>query len=78
MCVSQQGANKTALYVEDLRMRLTPPTNTAFVLAVLIFLVGLLGHHIPQVAALIPFSGNYYIPVIAFVILAIGNLVEGV
>lgn len=57
--------------------RLTAPTNGTFIIALLVFLVGLLGHNIPQVAGAIAFSGNYYVPVVAFLILMVGNLIRG-
>lgn len=58
--------------------RLTPPTNTTFLISLLIFLLGLIAHFVPQVAAGIPLSGSYWMPVAAYIVLGLGNLVRGI
>ncbi len=59
-------------------MQLTPPTNTTFFISLLIFLVGAIGHYVPQVAANVPLSGSWWAPAAAYILLAIGALVRGV
>jgi hypothetical protein len=58
-------------------MRLTPPTNATFFVSLLILFVAILAHFVPQVAANIPFSGSFWTPVLAYVILMLGNTVKG-
>ncbi|MBI4724972.1 MAG: hypothetical protein HY765_08350 [Rhodomicrobium sp.] len=58
--------------------RLTPPTNTTFFVSLLIFLLAVLGHFVPQVAASVPLSGSWWAPAAAYILLAIGVTVRGV
>jgi hypothetical protein len=58
--------------------RLTPPTNSTFLISLIIFLVGAVAHFVPQVAANIPLSGSWWAPAAAYILLAIGVLVRGV
>lgn len=57
---------------------LTPPTNTTFLVSLVLFLVGLIAHFVPQVAANVPLSGSYWVPAAAYILLAVGALVRGV
>jgi hypothetical protein len=58
--------------------RLTPPTNTTFFVSLFFFVLAVLGHAVPQVAAAVPFSASWWAPVAAYIVLAIGVLVRGV
>jgi hypothetical protein len=58
-------------------MRLTPPTNATFFVSLLLIIIALLAHFVPQVAANIPFSGSFWTPVAAYLILMLGNVVKG-
>ncbi len=58
--------------------RLTPPTKTTFLISLLILLFGVCGHTVPQFAGSVPLSASWWMPVAAYILLAIGVLVRGV
>ncbi len=58
-------------------MRLSPPTSSTFFISLLIMIVALVAHFVPQVAAAVPFSGSFWAPVAAYVILMLGNVLRG-
>ena len=57
---------------------LTPPTTTTFVISLLILLVGVAAQFVPQVAGSLHFTASYWLPVLAYVVLALGVLIRGV
>jgi hypothetical protein len=58
--------------------QLTPPTRTTFFVSLIIFLIGVIGHLIPEVGAKLPYSTTWAYPAVAYILLAIGVLVRGV
>jgi hypothetical protein len=54
--------------------RLTPPTNTTFIVSIIPFLLGLLGHFAP---GSVPIGGSWAL-IAAYIVLAAGVLVRGV
>jgi hypothetical protein len=75
---SVAGALYISRYSGDIMTDLTPPTNTTFFISLILFLVGLIAHFVPQVAANVPFSGSYWIPAAAYILLGVGVTVRGV
>lgn len=58
-------------------MNLSPPTNSTFFISLLVILVAVVAHFVPQVAAAVPFSGSFWAPVAAYVVLMLGNVLRG-
>jgi hypothetical protein len=54
--------------------RLTPPTNTTFIVSIILFLLGVLGHFSP---GSVPIGGAWGL-IAAYIVLAIGVLVRGI
>lgn len=56
-------------------MNLTPPTTAVFLISVILAALAIIGHFVP-----IPFvtENGFWVAIVAFVILAIGNLFRGV
>jgi hypothetical protein len=56
-------------------MNLTPPTTVVFVISLILALLALVGHFVP-----IPFMSEhgYWVAIIAYVVLAVGNIAKGV
>jgi hypothetical protein len=57
--------------------RLTPPTPTTFLISLALALAGVLGLYVPQIANLVPIS-MFWLVVIAYLVLCVGNLVRGI
>jgi hypothetical protein len=58
-------------------MSLTPPTNATFLVSLILVIIAIVAHFVPQFAAAVPFSGNFWAPVAAYIVLMLGNLVRG-
>lgn len=58
-------------------MTLSPPTKMTFRLSILIAIMALLVQYIPQVGAYFPNSAGFLLALIAFVLLALGNVLKG-
>ncbi len=58
-------------------MQLTPPTSTTFFLSLILAIFAVALPYIPGLAGHIPLD-KFYIAVIAYLILLVGNLVRGV
>lgn len=56
-------------------MNLTPPTTVVFVISLILALLALIGHFVQ-----IPFMSEhgYWVAIIAYVVLAVGNIAKGV
>jgi hypothetical protein len=56
-------------------MNLTPPTTVVFVISLILALLALIGHFVQ-----IPFmsENGYWVAIIAYVVLAVGNIAKGV
>jgi hypothetical protein len=54
--------------------RLTPPTQTTFVISLILFLLGLISQFAP---GSVPFGGPWVL-IAAYIVLAIGVLVRGI
>lgn len=57
-------------------MKLNAPTNLAFLIAVILFVAGILFSFIAKLAALVAFPLGTILLIAAFVILALGNLLK--
>jgi hypothetical protein len=57
--------------------RLTPPTMGTFLVSLVLIILALVAHYVPQVAAAVPLSGSFWTPVAAYIVLMLGVLVKG-
>jgi hypothetical protein len=61
----------------DTMPRLTPPTPTTFLISVIVAVLAILGHQLPQLATHIPLN-LFWLMVIAWLVLFFGNLIKGI
>jgi hypothetical protein len=57
-------------------LRLTPPTTTTLVISAILAILALAGHYSPEISSLIPMN-IFWLVVIAYVVLLLGNLIRG-
>ncbi len=57
-------------------MRLTPPTNAAFFLSMLLAGLSIIGQFVSMVSNYIPIS-MFWVAIVAYIVLWLGNLVRG-
>jgi hypothetical protein len=58
-------------------LRLTPPTVTTFVISVILAVVALAAHYSHQISGHIPIN-TFWLAVIAYVVLFLGNVIRGI
>ncbi|HKJ62464.1 MAG TPA: hypothetical protein VKA94_10810 [Hyphomicrobiales bacterium] len=57
-------------------MRLTPPTNMTFLISAILAAIALVGQFASMVSNYIPIS-MFWVAIVAYVLLLLGNLVRG-
>jgi hypothetical protein len=68
---------REARYVGDTMLRLTPPTGTTLLISVILAAVAVAGQYIHQISNYVPIS-MFWLAIIAYIILLLGNLIRGV
>jgi hypothetical protein len=58
------------------KMKLNAPTKLAFLIAVIVFVLGILFQFVPFLAGLVTFPLGVILLIVAFVILALGNILK--
>ena len=57
-------------------MRLTPPTNTTFMISVLLAVLAIVGQFVHMVSSSIPIS-MFWVAIAAYIVLFLGNVLRG-
>lgn len=57
-------------------MRLTPPTNMTFFISVILAALSIVGQFVSMISNYIPIS-MYWVAIVAYILLLLGNLVRG-
>ena len=58
-------------------LRLTPPTITTFLISLVLAAVAVAGQYVDQISNLVPVN-MFWLAVIAYVVLFVGNIVRGI
>lgn len=58
-------------------LRLTPPTGSTLLISVILAAVAVAGQYIQQISNFVPIS-MFWLVVIAYIVLLVGNLVRGI